>query len=244
MSTSTATAYEYNVAGHLSFGAPKCEKAQKSSGFWANRTYRLCIKDNVLIDPACGSGNFLTETFLCLRRLENKVIEQLLHGQMIFDFAKVSIGQFAGIEINDFAVTVAKTALWIAESQMIKETEEILKQPIGFFPLKTDAKIVEGNALLMDWNDVISKYDLTYIMGNPPFAGASKMNPIQKKELVHVLGKAPRVNSVDYVGAWFHKAADFIQNTNIRCAFVSTNSITQGEQVATFVLAWEVEAVF
>lgn len=186
------------------------------------------------LDPACGSGNFLTETFLSLRRLENEVIEQLQRGLMVLEFAnpvKVSIGQFAGIEINDFAVTVARTALWIAESQMIKETEAIVNQTIEFFPLKTDAKIIEGNALRMDWNDVISKYALTYIMGNPPFVGASKMTAEQKKEAVEVFGKIQRANSIDYVGAWFHKAADYIQGTPIRCAFVATNSITQGEMV-------------
>lgn len=187
------------------------------------------------LDPACGSGNFLTETFLSLRRLENKVIEQLQRGLMVLEFAnpvKVSIGQFAGIEINDFAVTVARTALWIAESQMIKETEAIVNQTIEFFPLKTDAKIFEGNALRMDWNEVISKYACSYIMGNPPFVGASKMSSIQKQEAVSVFGNVPRANSIDYVGAWFHKASAFIQGTLIRCAFVSTNSITQGEQVA------------
>ena len=187
------------------------------------------------LDPACGSGNFLTETFLSIRRLENKVIEQLQRGLMVLEFAnpvKVSIGQFAGIEINDFAVTVARTALWIAESQMIKETEAIVNQTIEFFPLKTDAKIVEGNALRMDWSDVISKYACSYIMGNPPFIGASKMSSIQKKEAVSIFGKIPRANSIDYVGAWFHKAAIFVQGTSIRCAFVATNSITQGEQVA------------
>lgn len=193
------------------------------------------------LDPACGSGNFLTETFLCLRRLENKVIEQLLHGQQLLDFAKVSIGQFAGIEINDFAVTVAKTALWIAESQMIKETEDILKQPIGFFPLKTDAKIVEGNALRMDWNDVVSKHTLTYIMGNPPFIGYSLQNREQKADMLSlykdVSGKPyKKAGKIDYVNAWYFKAAELIQGTNIKVAFVSTNSITQGEQVAD---AWK-----
>ena len=188
------------------------------------------------LDPACGSGNFLTETFLCLRRLENKVIEQLLHGQQLLDFAKVSIGQFAGIEINDFAVTVAKTALWIAESQMIKETEELLKQPIGFFPLKTDAKIVEGNALLIDWNEVIPKNILSYIMGNPPFIGSAMMNQTQKNEIISIVGKIKLSNSIDYVAAWYYKAAMIMQGTNIKTAFVSTNSITQGEQVTPI---WE-----
>lgn len=192
------------------------------------------------LDPACGSGNFLTETFLSLRRLENEVIEQLQRGLMVLEFAnpvKVSIGQFAGIEINDFAVTVARTALWIAESQMIKETEAIVNQTIEFFPLKTDAKIIEGNALRMDWNDVISKYACTYIMGNPPFLGYSFQNRKQKEDMLSVYvdenGKPyKKAGKIDYVNAWYYKAAEYMQSTNIKAAYVSTNSITQGEQIA------------
>lgn len=196
------------------------------------------------LDPACGSGNFLTETFLSLRRLENKVIEQQLQGLMVLEFAnpvKVSIGQFAGIEINDFAVTVARTALWIAESQMIKETEAIVNQSIEFFPLKTDAKIVEGNALRMDWNNVISKYVLTYIMGNPPFvsntgrgtkeesSAKAVLTDEQKKDREALFGKSGGV--LDYVACWFKKAADFMQGTKIKAAFVATDSICQGQQL-------------
>ena len=196
------------------------------------------------LDPAAGSGNFLTETFLSLRRLENKVIEQQLKGLMVLEFAnpvKVSIGQFAGIEINDFAVTVARTALWIAESQMIKETEAIVNQTIDFFPLKTDAKIVEGNALRMDWNDVAPKEKLNYIMGNPPFLGYSLQSREQKEDMLSVYvdesGKPyKKAGKIDYVTGWYFKAAQFMQGTKICAAFVSTNSITQGEQVAG---AWE-----
>lgn len=192
------------------------------------------------LDPACGSGNFLTETFLSIRRLENKVIEQLQRGLMVLEFAnpvKVSIGQFAGIEINDFAVTVARTALWIAESQMIKETEAIVNQTIEFFPLKTDAKIVEGNALRMDWNDVISKYACSYIMGNPPFLGYSFQSREQKSDMLFLYKDATgkpykKAGKIDYVNAWYFKAAEYMQGTNIKSAFVSTNSITQGEQIA------------
>ena len=149
---------------------------------------------------------------------------------------KVSISQFFGIEINDFAVTVAKTALWIAESQMMKETETIVLMHLDFLPLKTNAYIVEGNALQVDWKEVVSPHDLTYIMGNPPFIGASMMSKEQKSEAVAIFGKGKRVNSIDYVGAWYYKAAAYIQETNILAAFVSTNSITQGEQVAPL---WE-----
>ena len=194
------------------------------------------------LDPACGSGNFLTETYLSLRRLENKAVALRLGDQIIlgdsadFNPIQVSIGQFYGIEINDFAVTVAKTALWIAESQMMKETEEIVHMHLDFLPLTSYANIVEGNALQVDWESVVPKQKLSYIMGNPPFIGASMMTKEQKAEAVAIFGKGKRVNSIDYVGAWYHKAARYIQGTNIAVAFVSTNSITQGEQVAPL---WE-----
>ena len=204
------------------------------------------------LDPACGSGNFLTETYLSLRRLENQTIAEMIAasrekgkaqvgGQIMMGGArsidvKVSISQFYGIEINDFAVTVAKTALWIAESQMLKETEEIVLMHLDFLPLKTNAYIVEGNALRMDWASIVPKTKLSYIMGNPPFVGGSMMNKEQKTDVVAILGKKKLANSVDYVGAWYYKAASLIENTNCSVAFVSTNSITQGEQVAPL---WE-----
>ena len=190
------------------------------------------------LDPACGSGNFLTETYLSLRRLENDVLRQMTD-QISMDMEgiiQVSIGQFYGIEINDFAVTVAKTALWIAESQMMKETEDVVHMSLDFLPLKSYANITEGNALRLDWESVVPKGELNYIMGNPPFVGASMMTKQQKDEAVAVFGKGKRVNSIDYVGAWYHKAAALMQGTNSRTAFVSTNSITQGEQVAPL---WE-----
>lgn len=145
---------------------------------------------------------------------------------------KVSIHQFYGIEINDFAATVAKTALWIAESQMMKETEDVVRMSLDFLPLKTYANITEGNALRLDWETVVPKTTLNYIMGNPPFVGASMMTKVQKEEAIAVFGKGKRVNSIDYVGAWYHKAAALMKNTTIKAAFVSTNSITQGEQVS------------
>lgn len=181
------------------------------------------------LDPACGSGNFLTETYVCLRRLENRLVAALQNGQGELDLGttvKVSLAQFHGIEINDFAVAVAKTALWIAEAQTLRETSEILHREPDYLPLRDFGGIVEGNALRVDW----PKTD--YIMGNPPFVGASMMTTEQKTEAVAVFGKGRRVNSIDYVGAWYCKACDLMRGTAARCAFVSTNSITQGEQVA------------
>ena len=197
--------------------------------------FRAKLASLTFLDPACGSGNFLTETYLSLRKLENEALALQLHGQMTLEtggIIKVSIGQFYGIEINDFAVTVAKTALWIAESQMMRATEEIVHQSLDFLPLKSYANIIEGNALTLDWESVAPKEKLSYIMGNPPFVGASMMSERQKNEAVAIIGKIRLSNSIDYVGAWYILAAKYIQNTAIRVALVSTNSITQGEQVA------------
>lgn len=188
------------------------------------------------LDPACGSGNFLTETYLSLRKLENEAVSCYYEGQMVLgDFVdpiKVSISQFYGIEINDFAVTVAKTALWIAESQMIQETQKIVHMDIDFLPLTTNAFIHEGNALRMDWNNVLPHGACSYIMGNPPFRGARIMDKIQKEDVQKIFSGWKDVGNLDYVSCWFKRASDFMNNTNIRCAFVSTNSICQGEQVA------------
>ena len=195
------------------------------------------------LDPACGSGNFLTETYLSLRRLENKAVALRLGDQIIlgdsaeFNPIQVSIGQFYGIEINDFAVTVAKTALWIAESQMMKETEEIVRMHLDFLPLTSYANIVEDNALQTDWESVIPKDKLNYIMGNPPFVGYSLQSKSQKEDILSIYvdekGKPYKTaGKIDYVAGWYFKAAQFMYGTSIRTAFVSTNSITQGEQVA------------
>ena len=192
------------------------------------------------LDPACGSGNFLTETYISLRRLENEALSLLHRDQIVLDMndpIQVSIGQFYGIEINDFAVTVAKTALWIAESQMMKETEDVVHMSLDFLPLKSYANITEGNALRLDWESVVPKYELNYIMGNPPFVGYSLQNKFQKEDILSVYvdekGKSYKTaGKIDYVSGWYFNAAQLMQGTTIRTAFVSTNSITQGEQVA------------
>lgn len=188
------------------------------------------------LDPACGSGNFLTETYLSLRRLENEVIREKVEGQMtlveVHNPIKVSIQQFYGIEINDFAVTVAKTALWIAESQMLEETKSIVYGfNDDFLPLKTYVNITEANALRINWNEVIPANKLSYIMGNPPFVGTKLMNKKQKEDVKYAIGKYNNYGTLDYVSCWYAKSSDYIENTNICCAFVSTNSIVQGEQV-------------
>ena len=201
------------------------------------RTYQRKLASLTFLDPACGSGNFLTETYLSLRRLENRVLLELAHGQVAMyspseSPIQISISQFYGIEINDFAVTVAKTALWIAESQMMKETEKILLVPLPFLPLKTNAYIVEGNALRMDWETVVPKAKLHYIMGNPPFVGARLMGKAQKEDVNSIFPGWKNAGNLDYVCCWYKKASDLMQGAAIRAALVSTNSVSQGESVA------------
>lgn len=199
------------------------------------KDFQTKLSKLTFFDPACGSGNFLTETYLSLRRLENEVISLLHKGQIVMDLGnpiKVSISQFYGIEINDFAVTVAKTALWIAESQMMKETEDVVHMSLDFLPLKTNAYIVEGNALRMDWESVVPKAQLNYIMGNPPFIGARLMSPTQKADINLIFNGWKNAGNLDYVCCWHKKAADLMQGTEIRSALVSTNSVSQGESVA------------
>ena len=198
--------------------------------------FRTKLASLTFLDPACGSGNFLTETYLSLRRLENKALAIKYNGQIAYgfdDLIKVSIAQFYGIEINDFAVTVAKTALWIAESQMMKETEEIVHVQLDFLPLKTYANIVEANALRLDWKSVVPKDRLNYIMGNPRFVGARLMSPEQKSDLLSVFGdKWKNAGNLDYVACWYKKCTELIKGSTIRVALVSTNSVSQGESVA------------
>ena len=189
-------------------------------------------------DPACGSGNFLTESYIELRRLENSALYTLSGGTMMFDGEgefdpiSVKISQFYGIEINDFAVKVAQTALWIAEAKMLHETENLLGKRIAFLPLKTSANIHERNALRTDWESIVPKNELSYILGNPPFVGARLMNDAQKSDVFNIFDGVKNNGNLDYVACWYKKAADLMKGTYIRTALVSTNSITQGEQVA------------
>ena len=196
----------------------------------------------LFFDPACGSGNFLTETYISLRRLENEAIKLYMGDTVALDLGqdlvKVKLKQFYGIEINDFAVSVAKTALWIAESQMLEETKDIVFANIDFLPLKSYTNIVEGNALEIDWESVVPKDKLNYIIGNPPFLGYSLQSPKQKSDLLNIYvdenGKPYKTaGKIDFVSAWYFKASQLMCGTSIRTALVSTNSITQGEQVAS-----------
>ena len=209
------------------------------------RAFQDKLSKLTFLDPACGSGNFLTETFICLRRLENEAIrletggESLLDVGQAQDYIKVSIQQFYGIEINDFAVSVAKTALWIAEDQMMKETQSLFYgADWDFLPLKTYTKIHEDNALRVDWDEIVNadrgnlpRIKVDFIMGNPPFVGPQKLDNAQKADQKAILGKFKRFGMLDYVACWYKKAADYMQNAKTEAALVSTNSITQGSQV-------------
>lgn len=255
------------------------------------KLYQEKLASLTFLDPACGSGNFLTETFISLRRLENETIREMYHGQTFLGFeevnpVKVSIQQFYGIEINDFAVTVATTALWISEAQMLAETEKIIRRDIDFLPLKGYHNIREGNALRMDWdvievptniptiyaknlhliiepermiasepvayeelNVVTNHFDgdvkpdvqryqvhFDYIIGNPPFVGLSLRTESQQNDMTNVFKGNERAGRLDYVAAWYKKAANLLNHTNTEIAFVSTNSIVQGEQAP---ILWE-----
>lgn len=196
------------------------------------KAFQAKLAGLTFLDPACGSGNFLTETYLSLRRMENEVIGALHHDQITLDMdnpIQVSINQFYGIEINDFAVTVARTALWIAESQMMKETEDVVHMSLDFLPLKTNASIVEGNALRLDWESVVPKDKLNYIMGNPPFVGFKFAEKSQKEDMQIVFKDSIKPSLLDYVCCWYKKAAEYIQGTTCEIAYVSTNSISQGQ---------------
>ncbi len=192
------------------------------------REYQDKLASLRFLDPACGSGNFLTETYLSLRQLENEAMSII--GDL-FNPIKVDIHQFYGIEINDFAVATATTALWIAEAQMMAKTERMLHINLDFLPLKSYNNIKEGNALRMDWNEVVPASELNYIMGNPPFVGLSLRTDQQQEDMSSVFEDNNRAGRLDYVAAWYKIASQYIVNTSVECAFVSTNSITQGEQV-------------
>lgn len=221
-------------------------KLEKIEALKSDRDRRIRLKafqnelaSITVFDPACGSGNFLTESYLSLRKLENRVLENLQGEQTSFEVGgdssiiKVKLSQFYGIEINDFAVSVAKTALWIAESQMIEATQEIVMQVLDFLPLTSNSNIVEGNALRMDWNDVLSADRCTYVIGNPPFIGSSLRTAQQTDDMDCIAFQGQRKwGKIDYCGAWYYMAARYMQdNPSIRAAFVSTNSLCQGEQV-------------
>ncbi len=209
----------HKVIDPLFLDGLKAELAAVKSAKKEKRDKAIAFQDKLaglrFLDPACGSGNFLTESYTSLRRLENEAIriiygvDRLMGG--ITNPIKVSIDQFHGIEINDFACSVAQTALWIAELQMLQETDEIVGFNLDPLPLKTYTNICQGNALRIDWNEVVPASELNYIMGNPPFLGARIMSGEQKGDLRAIFGSEwKNVGNMDYVAGWYKKSQDFM----------------------------------
>lgn len=199
------------------------------------REFHQKIADLHFLDPACGCGNFLIITYRELRNLEIKILQALnKNGQQfinIQDIIKVNVDQFAGIEYDEFAVRVAEVAMWLIDHQMNIQVSHEFGQYFFRVPLTKSAKIVHGNSLRIDWETVVEKEKLSFILGNPPFVGKQLQNAEQKADMQYVCNSIKNSGVLDYVSAWYIKAAQLIQDTNIRCAFVSTNSISQGEQV-------------
>lgn len=185
------------------------------------------------LDPACGCGNFLIIAYRELRLLEMEVLRELTKGQMTLHLEfllKVNVEQFYGIEIDEFPAQIAQVALWLMDHQMNMKASYEFGQYFARIPLINKPNIVIGNALTINWESVISKNELSYILGNPPFVGARFMSDAQKKDLQSVKEKFKGINDLDFVSGWFIKAADYIGGTKIKVAFVSTNSIVQGTQ--------------
>lgn len=193
------------------------------------------------MDPACGSGNFLIITYKELRQLEIDIIKELNHmGIATMYVPSVTLDQFYGIEIDDFACDVTRLSLWIAEHQMNKQLhKEIADAVRPTLPLQHAGAIVCGNALRIDWNEVLphEKNDEIYLFGNPPYLGSKLQSKSQKNDLEYALNSAKGYKKLDYISGWFYLGAKYIQHTKAQYAFVSTNSITQGEQVA---FLWDV----
>lgn len=194
------------------------------------------IASLTFFDPACGSGNFLTETYIQLRKLENKILSELQRHQGVFAFTeelsplKISLRQFHGIEINDFAVNVASTALWIAELQANAEAQSIVYSTIKDLPLQDSANIVHGNALQIEWSEVLDPSECDYIIGNPPFVGHQYRSEAQQIEMATIFDGLKGYGKLDYVCAWFEKAQVYM-GQRAKAALVATNSICQGESV-------------
>lgn len=218
------------------FSNAKSLPSIKTRNMALNRLHNKIASIRIL-DPACGSGNFLTESYLQLRSLENKIISLQLEDGVTAPTAeslvRVTIDHFYGIEINDFAVSVARTALWISEQQALDETLSIAPNVgIDYLPLKSTNRIIEANAFSFDWSELLPSNQCTYIVGNPEFCGAKKQTESQRADVERVFGERKKI---DYCSAWFLKAAEYM-GPGCRAALVATDSICQGEQVA---IVWQ-----
>src|SRR6185312_6809654 len=187
------------------------------------------------LDPACGCGNFLVIAYRELRLLEIEVLQRLyarqgsvFHG--VADHVAIDVDQFYGIEIEEFPAQIAQVALWLMDHQMNLRVAEQFGEYFARLPLAKSPTIVNDNALRVDWKDVVRPEVLSYILGNPPFIGAKLMTADQREALQEVAGSLKGAGLLDFVSAWYLKAAHYVGDLSIRVAFVSTNSITQGEQ--------------
>lgn len=196
------------------------------------------ISNIKFLDPACGSGNFLIITYKEIRRLEVKILKSLRELRQdgtidFFETSKISLNQFYGIELDDFAHEVARLSLWIAEYQMNLEAENEINLKSAFLPLRDAGNITQGNALRLDWNEILphQSEDEIYLIGNPPYIGSKLQNKEQKEDLKYTIGEKLKYKKMDYIAGWFFKGVDFINSANSKLAFVTTNSIFQGEQV-------------
>lgn len=185
-------------------------------------------------DPACGCGNFLVITYRELRLLEIEVLKVLQKGQQVThvdQLIRIDVDQCFGIEIDEWPAQIAQVALWLMDHQMNMKVSEEFGEYFVRLPLKKSPSISQGNALRLDWEKIVSKNDLSFILGNPPFIGKQLQNSVQKEDMNLIFGKVDGAGLLDYVTCWYIKAAQFIQGTSIKASFVSTNSISQGEQV-------------
>ena len=196
------------------------------------------ISNIKFLDPACGSGNFLIITYKEIRRLEVKILKSLRELRQdgtidFFETSKISLNQFYGIELDDFAHEVARLSLWIAEYQMNLEAENEINLKSAFLPLRDAGNITQGNALRLDWNEILPHQsdDEIYLIGNPPYIGSKLQNKEQKEDLKYTIGEKLKYKKMDYIAGWFFKGVEFINSANSKLAFVTTNSIFQGEQV-------------
>ena len=225
------------LIGPLFLDDLKAELARIGNHEGKLKSFHIKLANLRFLDPACGCGNFLVIAYRELRLLELEVIARLFPAQMssqslwVAEAVQVDVDQFYGIEIEEFPAQIAQVALWLMDHQMNLLVSERFGNYFARLPLVKSPMIVHGNALRIDWNDVVPRERLSYILGNPPFLGKQHQDEQQKSEMAYLFDGVKGAGVLDFVSAWYVKATTYINGTSIRCAFVSTNSITQGEQV-------------
>ena len=229
---------------HADFAAAKAAKSRARLASFHKKLAGLTF-----LDPACGCGNFLIVAYREVRRLELELLREMYpEGTQMLNLeisalSKIDVDSFYGIELDDFSTRIAEVALWLTDHQMNRELSAEFGDDYRRIPLKKQPNIKCANALTMDWNEVVPQSGLSYILGNPPFVGRAFRNNDQRREMEVLFNGMRGAGGLDYVSAWYLKAARYIQGTDITCAFVSTNSIAQGEQVAALWRALQPEGV-